>query len=268
MGILAGKTAIITGSTRGIGRATALLFAQEGAAVVVHGTDETRAISAVTEIGNAGGQAKYFLGDVAEDHFGNDITAFAVQEFGSVDILIANAGAVGLTPFLEMNAAAMRRAFDVHVTGAFLCAQAAGRQMIEGRTGGRILFMSSVSGLHAMFGYAAYASAKAAMMSLARVVAVELAPHEITVNAIAPGPVQNEMMDQLWGPERLKDRCLGIPMGRLAQPEEVAQLALFLASPAAGYITGQTHVLDGGATATGMYTHEVHKHASAKLKPR
>lgn len=262
MGALNNKVAVATGSTRGIGRAIALLFAQEGAAVVVHGTDEARAVETCDAIRQAGGRAEYFLGDVAEDTFGERLAAFAKNEFGAVDILIANAGAVGLTPFLEMTPETMRRALDVHVTGAFLTAQAAARRMIESGNGGRIILMSSVSGLHAMFGYSAYASAKAAMMSLARVAAVELAPYQITVNAIAPGPVQNEMMDQLWGPERLKDRCLGIPAGRLAQPEEVAQLALFLASPAAGYISGQCQVIDGGATATGMYTHEVHKRAS------
>ena len=262
MGILAGKSAIVTGSTRGIGRAVALLFAKEGAAVVVHGTDQGRAVETVAAIQQAGGRAAYCLGDVADDGFGEQMASFCTGQFGGVDILVANAGAVGLTPFLDMTPAIMRRALDVHVTGAFLTAQAAARCMITGGNGGRILFMGSVSSTQAMYGYAAYSSAKAGMAALARVAAIELAPYQITVNTIAPGPVQNEMMDQLWGPERLKDRCLGIPAGRLAQPEDVAQLALFLASPAAAYITGQQHVLDGGATAAGLYTHEIHKRAS------
>ena len=138
-------------------------------------------IEAVDTIKQAGGCAAYFLGDVAGDGFGTAVTAFATREFGGVDIMIANAGAGGLTPFLEMSAESMRRTLDVHVTGAFLPAQAAARHMVETGKGGRILLMSSVSGLQALFGYAAYASAKAAMMSMARVAAVELLSNRLKV---------------------------------------------------------------------------------------
>lgn len=264
MGILTGKTAIVTGSTRGIGRAIAARFALEGAAIVIHGTDAGRATETVEAIRAAGGKAAFHLGDVASTNFGEELAEFCRENFGNADILVANAGAVGFASFLDMTAETMRRALDVHVTGAFLTAQAAARRMVAAEKGGRILFLGSVSGLQAMYGYSAYCSAKAAVMSLTRVAALELAPHQITVNAIAPGPVENEMMAELWGPERLRDRCLGIPAGRLAKPEEVADLALFLASPAGSYITGQCHVLDGGASAAGLYTHEVHKRASQR----
>lgn len=260
---LRGKTAIVTGSTRGIGRAIALRLASEGASVVVHGTDSTRGQATAQAIGDAGGRAGVCLGDVADDSFGEKLAAYAVERFGSIDIFVANAGMASFEPFLEMSAAKFRRFLDVHVTGAFTTSQAAARSMVEAGNGGRILHMASVAGVHAMFGYAAYCAAKSAVMALTRVSALELAVYGITVNAIAPGPVQNEMMDRLWGPERLRERCRTIPAGRLAQPEEVAELAVFLASPGASYITGQTIFLDGGATAAGLYTHEVFKRSGA-----
>lgn len=256
-GNLSGKTAVVTGSTRGIGRALALRFAAEGANVVVHGTDAVRAHATAQAITEVGGHAAVCLGDVANDDFGEVLAAHAVDRFGAVDIFVANAGMVSFEPFLEMSAAKLRRSLDVHVIGAFSTSQAAARRMVEAGNGGRILHIASVAGVHAMFGYAAYSASKSAVMALTRVTALELAVYGITVNAIAPGPVQNEMMDELWGPERLKERCRTIPAGRLAQPEEVAEMALFLASPGASYITGQTLFLDGGATAAGLYTHEV-----------
>lgn len=258
-GSFVGKTAVITGSSRGIGRAIALRFAAEGANVVVHGTDAARAQAVALAITESGGRAGVCLGDVAEDSFGEQLAGYAVDRFGSLDIFVANAGMVTFEPFMEMSAATFRRFQDVHLTGAFTTSQAAARRMVEAGNGGRILLMASVAGMHAMFGYAAYSAVKSAVMAMARVASLELAVYGITVNAIAPGPVQNEMMDELWGPERLRERCRTIPAGRLAQPGEIAELALFLASPAASYITGQTLFLDGGATAAGLYTHEVFK---------
>jgi 3-oxoacyl-[acyl-carrier protein] reductase len=261
-GLFVGKTAVITGSTRGIGRAIALRFAEEGANVVIHGTDATRAQTALRAISESGGHADVCLGDVADESFGEELAAFAVSRFGSIDIFVANAGMVCFEPFLEMSAATFRRCLDVHATGGFTTTQAAARRMVEAGNGGRILYMASVAGAHAMFGYAAYSAAKAAMMALTRVTSLELAVYGITVNAIAPGPVQDELIDKLWDPERLRERGRCIPAGRLAQPGEVPELALFLASPQAAYITGQTIFIDGGATAAGLYTHEVFKRSA------
>lgn len=256
---LSGKTAVVTGSSRGIGRAIAVRFAEEGARVVVHGTDAARAGGVVEEIRVAGGEAAVCLGDVRSEGFAEELAEFAVRQFGGLDIFVANAGMAGFAPFLEMSAEAFRGFMDVHITGSFLTSQAAARRMVAAGRGGRILYMSSISAMNAMFGYAGYCSAKSGLMGLMRVAAVELAAHRITANALAPGPVQNEMMDELWGAERLKERSQGIPLGRIAKTEDVAEMALFLASPGAGYITGQSFFIDGGALAAGLYTHEVYK---------
>ena len=258
-GKLAGKTAIVTGSSRGIGRAIAVRFAAEGARVVIHGTDAARAGSVVEEIGAAGGTAAICLGDVTDTKFGEELAAFAVERFGGIDVMVANAGTAGFAPFLEMTAETFRSFLEVHVTGAFTTSQACAKRMVAAGRGGRILYMSSISAMNAMYGYAGYCSAKSGVMALMRVAAVELAAHGITANALAPGPVQNEMMEQLWGPERLKERSQGIPLGRIATTEDVAEMALFLASPGAEYITGQAFFIDGGASAAGLYAHEVFK---------
>jgi 3-oxoacyl-[acyl-carrier protein] reductase len=260
---LAGKTAVVTGSSRGIGRAIAKRLAREGAQVVVHGTDAARAGAVTEEIAAAGGKAAVCLGDVAEDGFGELLAKFAMERFGAVDIFVASAGMAGFAPFLEMTAEAFRGFMEVHVTGAFTTSQACAKKMVEAGRGGRILYLSSISAMNAMYGYAAYCSAKSAVMALTRVAALELARHGITANAIAPGPVESEMMEELWGPERMKERCQGIPLGKLAQTGDVAEMALFLVSPAAQYLTGQAFFVDGGALAAGPYTHEVFKRGEA-----
>jgi NAD(P)-dependent dehydrogenase (short-subunit alcohol dehydrogenase family) len=259
-GTLLGQTAIVTGSTRGIGRAIPTRFAAEGANVVVHGTNEARAAETLAEIKAAGGSAATCLGDVADEAFAPRLVDFAVQQFGGLDIFVANAGMSGFQPFLTMSHDMWRRFLDVHLSGSFYGGQAAAQRMVAQGRGGRLLNMSSVASAFALYGFTAYSTVKAALISLTRVEAVELAEHKITANALVPGPVWNEMMEELWGPERLAERCKTIPMGRLAQGEDVARLALYLASPAADYVTGQAFVVDGGAAAAGLYAHEVFKH--------
>ena len=149
-GVLQGKTAIVTGSTRGIGRAVAEAFAAEGANVVVHGTDEPRAAETAGAIRAAGGMAAVCLGEVADAAFAPRLADFAVDRFGGIDILVANAGMSGFEPFLTMSAQTWQRFLDVHLSGAFLCGQAAARRMVAQGRGGRILNMSSVAGRFAM----------------------------------------------------------------------------------------------------------------------
>jgi len=266
-GILQGKTAVVTGSTRGIGRAVAKALAAEGANLVIHGTHEQRAAQVLEEIQSAGGEAAVCLGDVADEAFAPRLIGLAAEKFGGIDILVSNAGMSGFQPFLTMSHEMWRRFLDVHVSAAFYCGQAAAQRMVAQGRGGRILNMSSVASAFALYGFTAYSTVKATLISLTRVQAVELAEHKITANALVPGPVHNEMMDELWGAERLAERCKTIPLGRLATGQDVAGMAVFLASPAADYITGQSFVIDGGASAAGLYAHEVFKHLSSARTP-
>lgn len=260
--VLQGKVAVVTGSTRGIGRAIAEAYAAEGASVVVHGTNAERAAETVAKIRAAGGRAECCLGDVADEAFAPRLMDFAAETFGRLDILVANAGMSGFEPFLTMSHEMWQRFLNVHVSGSFYCGQEAAKRMVAAGQGGRILNMSSVASAFGLYGFTAYSTVKAALLSLTRVEAVELAEHKITANALVPGPVYNEMMEELWGPERLAERCKTIPLGRLATGEDVAAAAVFLASPAAACITGQTVIIDGGASAAGLYAHEVFKHHS------
>jgi len=260
--LLKNKTAIVTGSTSGIGRALAETFAAAGANIVIHGTNRERADEVLRRLRDAGHAAEVCLGDVAEEGFAARLVDCAVRAFGGVDILVNNAGMLGLEPFLTLKHETWRRFLDVHLSGAFYCGQAAARQMVEQKRGGRIINMSSVSSSFAYHGFTSYATVKGAVLSLTRVQAVELAEHKITANALVPGPVWNDAMDVLWGPERLAERCKTIPLGRLATGDDVAQAALYLVSPAADYITGQSFVIDGGASAAGLYAHEIYKRSA------
>lgn len=236
----------------------AIRFAAEGCRVVIHGMDATRA----EEVHQAcGPDSAVFLGDIAAQPTTTALMEFAVQRFGRLDVLVNNAGIVKMEPFLEFQADTWRKLVEVHLSGAFYCAQAAARLMVPAG-GGRIINISTIAASFGQFGFAAYAPVKAGVEALTRVMAVELAQHKISVNCIAPGPVWNDMMEHLYGPEKLAERCRTIPLQRMAESSEVAELALYLLSPAAGYMTGQVLHLDGGASAAGCFTMEVYKRAT------
>jgi 3-oxoacyl-[acyl-carrier protein] reductase len=256
---LEGKVAVVTGSTKGIGREIVVHFAREGCKVVVHGTDRARAEEVRAACGS---DADIFLGDISLQQTAADLAAFAHNRFGRFDILVNNAGVVKMEPFLDFQAGTWRQLVDGHLSGAFYCGQAAARVM-AGAGGGRIINVSTIAAGFGQFGFAAYAPVKAGVEALTRVMAVELAAHGIAVNCIAPGPVWNDMMENLYGVERLKERCRTIPMQRMALASEVAALALYLVSPESAYMTGQVLHLDGGASAAGPFTMEVYKRASS-----
>jgi len=163
---------------------------------------------------------------------------------------------------LEFDDASWRESMDVNVAGAMYGCQAAARAMVQAGKGGRLLTISTISANMAQFGFTGYGASKAALQGLTRVMAVELAEYGITANCIAPGPVTNDMLVNLYGEERLRERRKTIPLGRLAEASEIASMAVFLASKEAAYISGQTFIVDGGASAAGCYTMEVYKRAA------
>jgi len=256
---LSGLTAVVTGSTRGLGREMALEFARAGCRVVVHGKDPARAEEVRAACGEG---ALVFLGDISQQQTAAALMDFAAGKTGRLDILVNNAGVVKMEPFLEFRRETWQELLDVHLSGAFYCGQAAARHMAR-QNSGRIINISTIAAGFGQFGFAAYAPVKAGVEALTRVMAVELAAHGISVNCIAPGPVWNEMMERLYGPQRLAERQRTIPMGRMALAPEVAAAALYLCSPGAGYMTGQVLHLDGGASAAGPFTMEVFKRSTA-----
>ena len=251
------RTAVVTGSTSGIGRALALAFAGEGYRVIVHGTSEQRAGEVVAEIAALGGQAEAVLGDVA-----NASVAEALCVSG-VDVFVANAGKVLMGDFLDYTLKDFLRSLDVNLTGAFLGCQAAARRMVAQGRGGRLLTIASVGANMGQFGFAGYGTAKSALLGLTRVMAVELARYNITANCLVPGPVMNEMLLGVYGEERLRQREKTIPLGRLAGAQDVVEMALFLSSEKAAYLTGQQFVIDGGASAAGAFTMEVYRRSNS-----
>lgn len=249
------RTAVVTGSTRGLGKAIALRLARAGWRVVVHGTDASRAGEVRAQCGQ---DAAVFLGDIALQSTAEGLARCALEHTGRLDAWISNAGLVKMEPFLEFSAGTWRRLVDVHLSGAFFGGQAAARAM-AGQGWGRIVNISTIAAQFGQYGFAAYASVKAGVEALTRVMAVELASAGITVNCIAPGPVWNEMLEGLYGAERLQERQRTIPLGRMAEAEEVAAAAEWLLGGEAGYLTGQVIHLDGGASAAGPFTMEVYR---------
>lgn len=255
-GRLEGLSVVITGSARGIGRATAERFIAEGARVVVHGTDAHRTCKVAEELG-----AACCAGDVRKRETADALVKTCLDSYGSMDVFIANAGLVRMKPFLEFDEESWRESVDVNLTGTLYGCQAAARAMVEAGRGGRLITVSTIGANMGQFGFTGYGPTKAAVIGLTRVMAVELAGHGITANCVVPGPVTNDMLISLYGEERLRERKKTIPAGRLAEASEVASMAVFLASKESGYITGQTFVVDGGASAAGCYTMEVYRRA-------
>lgn len=247
---LEGKVTIVTGGRRGIGKAIALLFAEAGANVTVADVvagDELETVA--KEFQGFGRRSLAVQADTTRKADVDNMVQKTVNELGSIDILVNAAGiATWVTP-MEISEEEWDRVMDIDLKGCLLCAQAAGKRMIEQRRGGNIINISSVVAIKAVTNRAAYASAKAGLIMLTRQLAIELAPHNIRVNAIAPGFIMTEMTRNLWSdPELSRKRLTMIPMNRIGEPIEVAHSALFLASDASSYVTGITLVVDGGAT--------------------
>jgi glucose 1-dehydrogenase len=240
---------LVTGAGAGIGFAICRSFAAEGAHVMLNDVDPDLARRAAqtlnAALGRAGVHAYPF--DVAEVEAGRSAIDDIVNRFGRLDILVANAGLTHIKPFLETSPEEFDRLVQVNLRGTYFLAQASAQAMIAGRRAGRILILSSVTGLQAIPGFSAYGMTKAALRQMARSLALELGPHGLTVNALAPGATVTERT--LQETEHYESAWAAVtPSRRPAYVDDIAAAALFLASPEARQITGQTLVVDGGWT--------------------
>lgn len=242
---LAGKVAIITGAGKNIGRATALALAEDGAAVVVNGRHDEAAIQAVAdEINGAGGKAMAYRADVSDAPAVAEMVAATVQAFGGVDIAVSNAGLRRQTPFLEMEFAEWREIMSVALDGAFTLAKATVPHMIE-RGGGAFIGLSGMSHHIGTTERVHVNASKAGLEGFLRGLAMELAPHKITVNAIVPGAIATVRGASAGAlPGNLG--ASAVPLGRLGEPEEIAAMIRLLVGPQGGYITGQSIHINGG----------------------
>ena len=239
------KVALVTGASRGIGRACALRLAKDGFTVVVnyaHSAKEAEAVLAT--IRENGGDGMIYQADVSRLDDVKRMMRDVAKAYGQIDVLVNNAGIVRDEYVLMLNPDTLNACFDLNVKGYLYCAQQAVLKMFRKKSGA-IINMSSVSGTFALAGQTVYSATKGAVNAMTRTMAKELAPYGIRVNAVAPGFIETDMLDAL--PEEKKQAYLdAIPMHRLGKPEEVAELVAMLASDACAYMTGQVLTMDGG----------------------
>lgn len=239
---LANKKALVTGASRGIGKAVADLFLAEGAEVWGVGTKEPADLAERQDA--SGGKLHWIVADVGDLASIEAIIEAALKEAGSFDILVNNAGITKDGLSFRMKLEDWQRVIDVNLTGAFLVARIVARDMIREKKGS-IINMSSVVGVHGNGGQANYAASKAGIIGVTKSLAQEVASRGVRVNAVAPGFISTDMTDAI--PQTAKEKLLDhIPMKKLGAPEDIAQMCLFLASDASSYITGQTFSVDGG----------------------
>ena len=242
------KVAVVTGAGTGIGQAIALAFAEAGAALVVDYVGKA-SVSAETinKISAIKGKALGIDADISLPADVNTLVQKTVAAFGKLDIFVNNAGIEKKVPFVDYALDEWQKIIAINLTGPFLCAQAAAKQMIQQGTGGRIINISSIHEDLPMPTNAPYCASKGGLRMLMRTIAVELASHQITVNNIGPGAIYTPIDKDVESDAKLNAKILAeIPMGRWGKPEEVAQLAVYLASDDAAYVTGSTHFIDGG----------------------
>jgi sorbose reductase len=245
---LDGKRALITGASSGIGRKVAAAYLQAGAQVAIAARHTEALDKVAAELASAGNKVMPVSCDVTDPDQVSRMLDQVTAELGGIDIAVCNAGIIGVTPMLEMSLEEFQRIQDTNVTGVFLTAQAAARQMVRQGHGGAIITTASMSGhiINVPQQVGHYCASKAAVIHLTKAMAVELAPHQIRVNSVSPGYIRTELVEPLteyhaqWEPK--------IPLGRMGRPEELTGLYLYLASAASSYMTGSDLVIDGGYT--------------------
>lgn len=244
---LTGRVALVTGGGRGLGRGIALALAEAGADVVVASRSETELDETVQQLEAHRGKPLAVPADLADPDAAADLVATATDERGAVDVLVHAAGHQVRKPALDFSAAEWDRVQAVHLRAAFSLTQAVGAQMVERRTGGSIILVSSLTANIGISSTSAYAAAKSGVEGLMRTLAVEWAAHGIRVNAITPGFFHTELTDAMFSDPQRREWMLGrIPLGRPGSPDDLAGAAIFLATDASAYVTGQAIAVDGG----------------------
>ena len=243
-----GKVAIVTGGTSGIGRDTAVLFAQAGVKVVVAGRREVEGNETVELIRAAGGDGLFVKTDVAMAAEVQALVRKTVEKFGRLDIAFNNAGIEGnLVPIVIQSEADWDRTIDINLKGTWLCLKYEIQQMLKQRSGGAIVNMASVAGLIGSAGFATYSASKHGVIGLTKSAALETARNGIRVNAVCPAVIETPMGERIFGAPEVKPHAIGLhPLGRFGKPMEVAEAVVWMCSDRASFMTGQSLVLDGG----------------------
>lgn len=246
---LEGITAVITGSTRGIGKGIALGFAREGANVVISGTNCSLCQEVTDSITREGGSAVGIPCDISKLDEIERLFDRALQAFGEINVAVNNAGITLFRPFLEVDLESARKVWDVNIAGTYFCAQRAAKEMVKRKKGGKIINMSSINSHVGAPNLSVYASTKAAISMMTKCLAIELAPHGINVNAIGAGVILTDInREYLSDPKNEAYWYSKIPWGRVGQPADIVGAALFLATAESEFVTGTTLFVDGGFT--------------------
>lgn len=258
---LTGRTAVVTGLSRGIGQAVAVALARQGADIVgIHLDDAQGADRTAKEVEALGRRALVVAGDTGDEVCVDQLAGLAVAELGGIDIWVNNAAALVVKPFLDLTSADWHGLLRANLHGYFYGCRAAAAQMVAQlphRGSGRIVNVSSAADILVVGGLSTYIAAKGAIVALTKTMAVELAPHGITVNAVAPGAIETPLNTAAWDDAVRDAYHQRIPSGHIGDPDEVADVVAFLASAASRYVTGQELVVDGGLTINGNVGHVV-----------
>ena len=243
--LLTGKVALITGATSGIGRETALLFAQEGADLILTGRREQALQTLSRELEALGVRCRYLAGDAGSSACAEELFAYALQSLGRVDVLVCSAGMALRTPTLDMPVSEWEQVMAVNLTFPMRLSQLAVQQFLA-QGGGKIVMISSTAAKNVNLGASpSYGASKAGMVYLTRHLAAEFGSHSIYANSICPGPVDTEIT-RTWTPEHRQKVLQSLPLGRMGTPEDIANCALFLASSMSDYINGESILVNGG----------------------
>lgn len=252
---LANQVAIVTGASSGIGQGIATALGRDGAKVVInYHSDEDGANETKRQIEATGGEAIIFKADISKEEEVNALFSAAKEAYGSLDILINNAGIQDDADLIDMTLEQWEKVIATNLTGPFLCARAAAKEFIQNgvqedrsKAAGKIIFTSSVHDIIPWAGHVNYATSKGGVMMMMKTLAQELAPYKIRVNSISPGAIKTSINEDDWSSEEGKKKMLSqIPYGRIGEPEDIAKVAAWLATDEADYVTGATIYVDGG----------------------